>query len=93
MVPAIEEPFVTRPFCLRFAMIGALAAAFLLSACGRKGPLDPPPGGWEIPMNPGMTTHVSRTPAAPAPPEYDAEGKPIAPVGPKRRLPGDVLLD
>ena len=28
---------------LRFALIGALAAAFGLAGCGRKGPLDPPP--------------------------------------------------
>ncbi|MEJ2625309.1 MAG: lipoprotein [Pseudolabrys sp.] len=27
----------------RLALIGALAAAFALGACGRKGPLDPPP--------------------------------------------------
>jgi predicted small lipoprotein YifL len=28
---------------LRLALIGALAATFGLAACGRKGPLDPPP--------------------------------------------------
>ncbi len=27
----------------RLALIGALAASFGLAACGRKGPLDPPP--------------------------------------------------
>ncbi len=27
----------------RLALAGALAAAFGLAACGRKGPLDPPP--------------------------------------------------
>ena len=27
----------------RLALIGALAAAFGLAGCGRKGPLDPPP--------------------------------------------------
>ena len=32
-----------RPF-LRIALIGALIASVGLSACGRKGPLDPPPG-------------------------------------------------
>jgi predicted small lipoprotein YifL len=31
-----------RPF-LRVAMIGALVASLGLAACGRKGPLDPPP--------------------------------------------------
>ena len=28
----------------RLALIGALAASLGLAACGRKGPLDPPPG-------------------------------------------------
>lgn len=28
----------------RLALIGALAASIGLAACGRKGPLDPPPG-------------------------------------------------
>ena len=28
----------------RLAVIGALAMAFVLAGCGRKGPLDPPPG-------------------------------------------------
>ena len=32
-----------RPF-LRLALIGALVASLGLAACGRKGPLDPPPG-------------------------------------------------
>jgi predicted small lipoprotein YifL len=27
----------------RFAVLGALMAALVLAACGRKGPLDPPP--------------------------------------------------
>src|SRR5665811_1288280 len=35
--------FCDRPF-LRLALIGALAASLGLAACGRKGPLDPPPG-------------------------------------------------
>jgi predicted small lipoprotein YifL len=29
----------------RLVLIGAFAAAFALGACGRKGPLDAPPGG------------------------------------------------
>ncbi|MCW5692887.1 MAG: lipoprotein [Pseudolabrys sp.] len=32
-----------RPF-FRLAVIGALALTLGLAACGRKGPLDPPPG-------------------------------------------------
>ena len=34
--------FADRRF-LRLALLGALAAALGLGACGRKGPLDPPP--------------------------------------------------
>jgi predicted small lipoprotein YifL len=34
--------FPDRPI-FRLALIGALAASLGLAACGRKGPLDPPP--------------------------------------------------
>ena len=37
------NPICHRPL-LRLALIGALAASLGLAACGRKGPLDPPPG-------------------------------------------------
>ncbi|MCZ7659962.1 MAG: lipoprotein [Xanthobacteraceae bacterium] len=60
------------------ALCLVLAAA--LSACGRKGGLDPPPAAV---AQPG-------TEAAPA---VDAEGRPIAPRGPSRRLPIDWLLE
>lgn len=76
---------------LRLATFAALAAAVLLAGCGRKGPLDPPPGGWEI--APGGMTNVSNKPAEPAPQQYDSEGKPIAPLGRKRPMPMDVLLN
>ena len=72
-------------------MIGALAAAGLLSACGRKGPLDPPPGGYALQR--GLVTDVTSKGAEAPPTQYDAEGRPIAPTGPKRRVPGDWLLD
>ena len=44
-----------RPI-FRLALIGALAAAFGLAGCGRKGPLDPPPSavsatGQQAPAN------------------------------------------
>jgi predicted small lipoprotein YifL len=71
----------SRPV-LRAAVIGAtaLALGLTLSACGRKGPLDPPPG-------------ASLEGPGGAPVEYDAQGKPIAPPGQKKRLPIDWLLD
>jgi predicted small lipoprotein YifL len=35
--------FIDRPFC-RLALAGALGLTLALAGCGRKGPLDPPPG-------------------------------------------------
>jgi predicted small lipoprotein YifL len=68
-----------RP-ALRFAATGALmlALGLTLSACGRRGPLDPPPGAYNTPQGPI---------------ELDREGKPLAPPGQKKRLPIDWLLD
>jgi predicted small lipoprotein YifL len=55
-----------------------LALGLTLSACGRRGPLDPPPG-------------VVNTPQGPV--QLDSEGKALAPPGQKKRIPLDVLLD
>jgi len=71
-------------FCrssLRFAAIAALGFALAagLSACGRKGPLDAPPAALAGPQPSSLDT--------------DAEGRPIAPAGQKKRLPIDWLLD
>ena len=69
----------SRPFA-RVAVVAALLALGLtLSACGRKGPLDPPPGAA---VGPGGTLI-----------ELDQEGRPLAPPGQKKRIPLDVLLD
>jgi predicted small lipoprotein YifL len=82
-----RERFVTdlanRPV-LRAAAVGALALALglTLSACGRKGPLDLPPGA-----------QVFDAPAPNQPEQFDAQGRPIAPPGQKKRLPIDWLLD
>ena len=37
-------PSFRAPPLLRLAAIGVLVAALGLASCGRKGPLDPPPG-------------------------------------------------
>jgi predicted small lipoprotein YifL len=97
MVREISEPALSRPSrsSTFVAVIGVLALALPLADCGRKGPLDPPPGGYILEQG------VSRTPTtrrgAPAPrdrqPEYDEDGRPIAPEGPSRRLPADWLID
>jgi predicted small lipoprotein YifL len=56
---------LTDRLFFRLALIGALAAAFTLGACGRKGALDPPPSavsasGQQAPAN----TSLIGTPAA-----------------------------
>jgi len=68
-----------RP-ALRLAAIGALmlALGLTLSACGRRGPLEAPPGA--------VMTRQGQI-------ELDSQGRPIAPTGEKKRLPIDVLLD
>jgi predicted small lipoprotein YifL len=52
----------------RLALIGALAAAFALGACGRKGPLDPPPSavsatGQQEPANTALIQSPFEKPA------------------------------
>jgi predicted small lipoprotein YifL len=75
--------------CNRLAVIGALAAALVLTGCGRKGPLDPPP-----------SASVAERAAAGDPqagqsgPVMDAQGRPIAPQSAqKKRIVLDWLLD
>src|SRR3954471_13940953 len=67
---------------LRATVLGALALAIglTLSACGRRGPMDPPPG-------------ASSVVEQPADIQLDPQGRPLAPAGQKRRLPIDWLLD
>jgi len=81
-----------RPF-FRLALIGALAASFALAACGRKGPLDPPPSAslaGDQPAPSGQAVpegaQVNRGPIGP-------DGKPIAPGMRDKRIPLDVLLN
>ena len=68
-----------RPFARIVAVAALLALGLTLSACGRKGPLDPPPGAA---IGPGGTLI-----------ELDQEGRPLTPPGQKKRIPLDVLLD
>jgi predicted small lipoprotein YifL len=94
MVREIPESDVPRRnrLLISVAIVGALALT--LGACGRKGPLDPPPGGYVL--EPTTTTPVTgRGEVLPkrTGPAYDENGRPIAPEGPKRRTPLDWLLD
>jgi predicted small lipoprotein YifL len=103
MVREISGPSVTRPqpaSKIAFAAIGALIMALPLAACGRKGPLDPPPGGYAFeqgtirtPVSKKGAAQPASEPAKKDEPTYDADGNPIAPSGTKKRLPGDWLLD
>jgi predicted small lipoprotein YifL len=69
----------------RFALLGALVAAFGLAGCGRKSGLDAPPmaaaGDMQTSPQPGT--------AAAAP----AAGKPVAPAPDKRKTVFDWLID
>jgi predicted small lipoprotein YifL len=97
MVREILEPALSRPnrSTSFVAMIGVLALALPLAACGRKGPLDPPPGGYELEQAPGRTPTTRRgTPVAKEKqPEYDEDGRPITPEGRRKKLPADWLID
>ena len=99
----LELPVIRLNFTpARLILTGVLVASLGLAACGRKGPLDPPPGASlygdpqansldQMSVNDGSVPigGVSRD----GHPGVDADGKPMAPVGPKRRIPLDVLLN
>jgi predicted small lipoprotein YifL len=78
---------VTRPIA-GLATVSVMALALTLAACGRKGGLDLPSDAAVAQPGPA----AAAVPGSAAGP-YDAEGRPVAPSGPKRRLPIDVLLD
>ena len=95
-------PSFRAPPLLRLAAIGVLAASLGLASCGRKGPLDPPPGasldGVTQPNMPELMSSTGRN----APIGGDSadgysgvgpDGQPVAPKGPKKRIPLDVLLN
>ena len=89
-----------RPF-LRLALIGLAVAALGLAACGRKGPLDAPPGasmqGEPQANNPNLMSPMGATPiGGQAKDDFagvDSSGRAVAPKGEKKRIPLDVLLN
>jgi predicted small lipoprotein YifL len=94
MVLEIPESEVPRRHRSLISLAIVTAFALALAGCGRKGALDPPPGGYAL--SPTTKTPVtSRGESLPkrTEPAYDEEGKPIAPEGPKRRTPLDWLLN
>ena len=88
-----------RPF-LRLALTATLAASLGLAACGRKGPLDPPPGASLAGDSQAGTPNQLSSPVT-SPIGSQAKddntitgpnGLPMA-KGPKKQIPLDVLLN
>ena len=98
MVREIPEPALSSSprTLIRLATIGALALALPMAACGRKGALDPPPGGYVLEQQQGKTATTRKGEARPREekaPEYDDDGRPVAPQGVRKKLPADWLID
>jgi predicted small lipoprotein YifL len=78
----------------RLAVVGVLACALGLAACGRKAGLDPPPSAA---IEPPPPTAQSGTASEPAPGTsqsgFTPDGRPVAAPGAKKRLPIDFLID
>jgi predicted small lipoprotein YifL len=67
----------------RFVAIGAVLAALALGACGRKGPLELPPG-------------AAMSDPAGNPPKLGPDGQPVTAAPqppPKKNFPLDPLID
>jgi predicted small lipoprotein YifL len=103
MVRPNLEPSVTfRLTASRLATLAALIVALGLGACGRKGPLDAPPGAVADPTSAPTASNTSLQPQPQTQEERSLFGDPnrsspatapVAPKGQKRRIPLDVLLD
>jgi predicted small lipoprotein YifL len=86
--------FCDRPFT-RLALIGIAMATLTLAGCGRKGPLDPPPGA-SMASEPAPAVDAPATSDLVTPPGQTRDGaanRPVAPVGPNRRIFLDNLLN
>jgi predicted small lipoprotein YifL len=86
-------------------VLGLAIAAMGLSGCGRKGGLDPPPSAAAPQAAPQSTPAAGLSPIGNAPQDPAdqrtilgeragvVEGRAVAPVGEKRRIPLDALID
>jgi predicted small lipoprotein YifL len=88
-----------RPLA-RLALIGLFAAALGLAACGRKGPLDPPPGaslqGVAQPNAPNLISNNRGAIGSKKDkdnPGVGDDGQAQAPKGPDKHIPLDNLLN
>jgi predicted small lipoprotein YifL len=93
--------FCDRTF-VRLALIGVLGAAIALAGCGRKGPLDPPPGASfagepQAHMPDLMSSNGQQKPIGGEVKQGEAgigpDGQPVAAKGQRKHIPLDVLLN
>ena len=87
--------FVTRispALSYRFAAVGLLVLALGLSACGRKGPLDAPPGGLAADANGSLDDESDQGGDEITSKRRKSKSLPII-RGPNRPIPLDVLID
>ena len=77
---------MTSSSALRLAAIGLIVLSFSLTACGRRGPLDPPPRSSAAPVSDQQQAQTGE-------PTEDEFGNPAAPRGQKKSFPLDVLLN
>ena len=80
------------------ALVALVSLALALSACGRAGPLEPPPGPAAVPA---PTAQITQPDGSPAPGStqdtaaksgFDAQGNPVATPSQKRTIILDPLL-
>jgi predicted small lipoprotein YifL len=85
-------------FARRLTLPVLVVCAIALSACGRAGPLEPPPGPAAVPGPSPQLTQTDGTPAPGSPQDtavktgFDAQGNPVATPGQKRSFILDPLL-
>ena len=87
--------FVTRispALSYRFAAVGLLVLALGLSACGRKGPLDAPPGGLAADADGSLDNESDQGGDEIVSKRRKSKSLPII-RGPNRSIPLDVLID
>jgi predicted small lipoprotein YifL len=79
-------------------LVFLIGAALALTACGRAGPLEPPPGPAAVPASKAQLTQPDGSPApgstqdTAAKTGFDAQGNPIASPSQKRSFILDPLL-
>jgi predicted small lipoprotein YifL len=80
-----------HPF--RLALIVALAATLGLTACGRKGPLDPPPAATAAPAGAASGTAGTASDSDAGASSAVGEDPAARSQAPNKRIPLDVLLN